>query len=191
MRSLKIGVFAVLALAVTVSVVAHSLGRARTDRSQQSSPQAPAAQSPPQAPAQTPPPQATPPVSRRASGRRQASCLRVVGVAPAAVNQRWYIQDNAKGKIAAVCDDASLTAEKKREKIQEINEQTEQEIAKIIPAKQLEAVKECEAERDQERAKRQGAKTQKELGPCGGVIPAQPEVPKHSHGDQPSKPLNQ
>lgn len=115
----------------------------------------------------------------------------MVGVAPAAVNQRWHIQDNAKGKIAAVCDDASLTAEKKREKIQEINEQTDQEIAKIIPAKQVEAVKECEAEQDQERAKHQGAQRQKELGPCGGVIPAQPEAPKHSHGNQPSKPLNQ
>ena len=191
MRSLKIGVFAVLALAVTVSVVAHSLGSAWTDRSQQSSPQAPAAQSPPQAPAQPPPPQAPPPPSRRAFARRQTSCWRVVGVAPAAVNQRWHIQDNANGKIAAVCDDASLTAEKKREKVQEINEQTEQEIAKIIPAKQLQAVKECEAEQDQERAKQQGAKTQKELGPCGGVIPRQPAAAKHSHGSQPSKPRDQ
>lgn len=190
MRPLKIGAFALLALAVTVSVVAHSLGSARTGRSQQSSPQAPAAQSPPQAPAKTAPPEPTPPASRRASARRQTSCWRVVGVAPAAVNQRWHIQDNAKGKITAVCDDGSLTAEKKRERIQEINEQTEQEIAKIIPAKQLQAVKECEAERDQESAKQHGAKAQKELGPCGGVIPAQPEAPKHSHGDQPSKPLN-
>lgn len=187
MRSSKIGVLAIVALPLTVSVVAHSLGSARMG-SRQSSPQAPAAQSPPQAPAQTAQP--TPLVSRRAYQRRQTSCWRVVGIAPAAVNQRWHIEDNAKGRIAAVCDDASLSAEKKREKIQEINEQTEQEIAKIIPAKQLEAVKECEAERDQERAKHQGAKTQKELGPCGGVIPAQPEA-KHSHGDQPSKPLNQ
>ena len=141
MRSSKIGVFAILALPLTVSVVAHSLGSARMDGSRQSSPHAPAAQSPPQAPAQTAQPQPTPPVSRRAYQRRQTSCWRVAGVAPAAVNQRWHIQDNAKGKIAGVCDDASLTAEKKREKIQEINEQTEQEIAKIIPVKQLEAVK--------------------------------------------------
>lgn len=89
-----------------------------------------------------------------------------------------------------MCEDASLTAEKKREKIQEINDQTDQEIAKIIPAKQLEAVKQCEAEQDQERVKYQGAK-QKELGPCGGIIPAHPEAPKHSRGNQPSKPLNQ
>lgn len=91
MRSSKISVFAILALPLTVSVVAHSLGSARTDRSRQSSPQPSAAQSPPQAPAQTTPSQPTPPASRRASARRQTSCFRVVGVAPAAVNERWHI----------------------------------------------------------------------------------------------------
>src|SRR5207248_2612895 len=80
----------------------------------------------------------------------------------------------------------ALTAEKKREKIQEINAETEQEIAKIIPAKQLEAFKACQAERDQENAKRQGAKGQKELGPCGGVIPPQPGAPAHQN--QPGNP---
>jgi hypothetical protein len=104
------------------------------------------------------------------------------------VNQRWHIEDNAKGKINAVCTDPALTAEKRREKIREINGQTDQEIAKIIPAKQLEAFNTCQAERDQEKAKRQ-AKGQKELGPCGGVIPAQPEAPSHQH--PPSNPPNQ
>ena len=186
----KIGFLATLALPLTASVVAYSLGTARVDRFQQGSPQAPAAQSPGQAPAQTAQPQPTPPASGRASARRQISCWRVVGVAPAAVNQRWHIEDNAKGKIAAVCDDASLTAEKKRAKIQEINEQTEQEIAKIIPAKQLDAFKACQAERDQEEAKRQGTKVQTELGPCGGVIPAQPRTAEHPHDHQPGNPPN-
>lgn len=193
MRASKNRLFTTLTLPLTVSVVAYSLGSAPMEPSRQSSPQAPAAQSSPQAPSQTAQSQPPPPASRRAYPPRQLSCWRVVRVDPAAVNQRWHIQDNAKGKIASVCNDASLTAEKKREKIQEINEQTDQEIAKIIPAKQLEAVKQCESEQEQERAKHQGPKTQKEkeLGPCGGAIPRQPEAPKHSHGNQPSKPLNQ
>ena len=156
MRASKIGVFAVAALVLTVSVVAHSLGSAPMDRSRQSSPEAPAAQSSPQPPAQTAQP--TPPASRPAYARRQLSCWRVAGVAPAAVNQRWHIQDEAKGKIAAVCSDASLTTDKKRDKIGEINEETEQEIAKIIPAKQLEAVRACEAEQDRQKEKHPGAK---------------------------------
>jgi hypothetical protein len=44
-------------------------------------------------------------------------CWRVVGIAPEAVNQRWQIEENAKGKISALCSDPSLTSEKRREGI--------------------------------------------------------------------------
>lgn len=77
MRSLKIRVFAVLALAVTVSVVAHSLRSAWMDRSQQSSPQASAAQSLPQAPAQTPTPLRQPPDGPPRGVRRPAGAWSV------------------------------------------------------------------------------------------------------------------
>lgn len=187
----KIGFFAILTLPLTVSVVAHSLGSARLDGSRQSTPQAPAAQSPPQAAPESAQPQPPASAPRRAGAQRQTPYWRLAGITPELVNQRWHIEDNAKGKINAVCTDPALTAEKKREKIQEINEQTEQEIAKIIPAKQLEAFKACEGERDQEKAKRQGAKVQKELGPCGGVLPAQPGTPQHPHEHQPGNPPNQ
>lgn len=182
MRASKLGFFAVLALAFTVSVVAHSLGTTRVSDSWQSSPHATAAQSPPQATSESAKPQAAPSGSRR----RQAPCWRLAGISSALVNQRWHIEDNAKGKISAVCTDPTLAAEKKREKIQEINEETEQEIAKLIPAKQLEAFKACQAERDQENAqrdreeaKRQGAAAEKKLGPCGGVVPEQSGASQH------------
>jgi len=182
MRASKIGFFAILPLSLAVSVVAYSFGSARP-----SSPQAPAVQ----APAARSQEQPVPLGPRRASAERQTPCWRLAGIAPELVNQRWRIEDNAKGKIGAVCADPALTAEKKREKIQEINARTEQEIAKIIPAKQLEAVKACEAERDQEKAKHQGAKVQKELGPCGGVIPEPPGAAQHAHQHQPGNPPNQ
>jgi hypothetical protein len=182
MRASKIGVFAILALLLTAAVVAHSFGTAGLDRSPQSSP-GPAAEPPRQESAQP-----VPPRPRRAQPVRQAPCWRLAGVAPNMVNQRWHIEDNAKGKISAVCSDPALSAEKKRAKIQEINAETEQEIAKIIPAKQLEAFKACQADRDQENAKRRGAKGQKELGPCGGDIPPQPGTPAHQHS--PNNPPN-
>lgn len=185
MRGSKMGVFAILILPLTGAVVAHSFSSARLDGSPQSSPPAPAAQPPQQESAQ---PQPVPPSPRRVQRVRQTPCWRVAGITPALVNQRWHVEDNAKGKISAVCTDPALTAEKKREKIEEINAQTEQELAKIIPAKQLEAFKACQAERDQENAKHQGAKGQKELGPCGGVIPPQPGTPSHQH--PPSNPPN-
>lgn len=182
----KIGVFAVVILPAAISMLAQSPENAPTGSSAQSSSQDAGAQAAQQAPPETAQPQPTLPRSAWSHPRRQVSCFRLVGVDPAAVNQRWHILDNAKGKIGAVCTDPSLTAEKKREKIREINEETEQEIRKIIPAKQLEAVKACEAE--QEKTKRPGEKTEKELGPCGGVIPAQSGAPQHSHGNQPGNP---
>jgi hypothetical protein len=179
MRASKIGFFAILPLSLAVSVVAYSLGSARP-----SSPQAPAVQAP-AAPSQEQP---VPLGPRRASAERQTPCWRLAGIAPELMNRRWHIEDHAKGKISAVCTDPAMTAEKRREKIQEINAETEQELAKIIPAKQLEAFKACQAERDQENAKRPGAKGQKELGPCGGVIPPEPGAPSHQHPSNPANP---
>ena len=176
MHASKIGLFAILTLALTVSVLSNSLGKAPVGPSRQSSPPTPAVQTPAQAPAESSP--ASP---RRASSQRQTPCWRLAGISPEMINKRWHIEDNAKGKISVVCTDPALNAEKKHEKIQEINGQTEQEIAKIIPAKQLEAFKSCQAERDQEQAKRRGANGQKELGPCGGIIPAEAENPSHQH----------
>lgn len=175
MRASKLGVFALLALALTVSVVAHSLGTAPVGRSWQSSPTA--TQSAPQATSESAKPQAVPPGPHRAS----PPCWRVAGIAPQLVNQRWHIEDNAKVKISAVCTEPALSPEKRRDKIQEINRQAEQEIAKIIPAKQLEAFKACQAEREQEKPKRQAATAEKKLGPCGGAIPEQSDATQHPH----------
>lgn len=172
MSGSKLGVFTSLALALTVSVVAHSLGTAPVGRSWQSSPTA--AQPAPQATSESASP-------RRANAQRQTPCWRVAGIAPQLVNQRWHIEHNAEGKISAVCTEPTLSAEKRREKIQEINLQAEQEIAKIIPAKQLEAFKACQAQRDQEKPKRQAATAENKLGPCGGVIPEQSDAPQHPH----------
>ncbi len=191
MRVLRIGVYAVLTLLLAFPVLAQSSENARRDPAAQSSPQTSGGQTSPQAPAESAEPQATPPAPRRRRPPRQTPCWRVAGIAPEGVNQRWQIEDNAKGKISALCSDPSLTPEKKRESIHQINEQTEQEIAKIIPAKQLEAFKACQAERDREKAKRQGATAQKDLGPCGGVIPEQPGAAQHPHEHQPSNPPNQ
>lgn len=108
-------------------------------------------------------------------------CWREAGIAPARVNERWKIEDDAKVRIGGVCSQASLTPEKKRDRIHQINDETQQEIAKIIPAEQLSAFNACEAKREQENAKHPGPIAQKQLGPCGGIIPAEPESGGHSH----------
>jgi hypothetical protein len=117
-------------------------------------------------------------------------CWREAGIAPAKVNERWKLEDGAQVKINEVCSEASLTPEKKREKIHEINLQTQQEIANIIPAQQLTVFNACEAKREQENAKHPGPIAQKQLGPCGGVIPSEPAAGGHSHEHSAGKPSN-
>jgi hypothetical protein len=115
---------------------------------------------------------------------RRVLCWREAGISPKLVNQRWQIEADAKAKIGGACSDDSLTPERKRDKVRQIDAETEREIAKIIPAEQLAAFKGCQAEHDWEKAQRAGSTPRKELGPCGGVIPAQTGAPPHSHDHQ-------
>jgi len=124
-------------------------------------------------------------------GQHDRRCWREAGIAPAKINERWKLEDGARVKINEVCSEASLTPQKKLEKIHQINEQTQQEIANVIPAQQLTAFNACEAKRQEENAKHPGPVAQKQLGPCGGVLPAEPESGGHSHEHASSRSSNQ
>ena len=189
MRFSQGGVRVVLFVLLGAFCLAQSSQNAPTAPPDQSSPQAQPTQTAPQTPAQE---NAAPPRSY-ARGHGPIPCWKVAGITPEMVNQRWQIEDNAKGQINTVCADSSLTAQKRQDRIHQINEQTEQEIAKFIPANELSSFKSCQAERDRERAQylaKHPEKAQKELGPCGGIIPQQPGAPAHSHEHQTSAPPN-
>jgi hypothetical protein len=94
-------------------------------------------------------------------------CWRQAGLTADMVNQRWKIEDQSKVKVEAVCNDPATSAQQKHTKIEEIHAETDQEIAKLIPSKELQAFNSCQAERDKKQPK-----PAKELGPCGGVIPS-------------------
>lgn len=106
-------------------------------------------------------------------------CWRQAGLTAAMVNQRWKLQDTGKTKIAEVCSEASSSPQQKHDKIEQINAQTDQAIAKLIPEKQLQAFNACQAALDKKHPKPAG---QKELGPCGGTIPASGmDMSTHDH----------
>jgi hypothetical protein len=112
--------------------------------------------------------------------RRQTLCWREAGLTPEMVNERWKLEDNAKTKISAVCTDSSLSADQRLAKIHEIHQETDAEIAKLIPEKELTAFKACQAEHDKQNASRDKT-PHKELGPCGGVIPSNGAMSEHQH----------
>jgi hypothetical protein len=164
--------------ALSLPVLAQAAGDARQ----------PATQDTDQAqPANSDQKQEAPPAASSARPGRQTPCWRVAGISPQMVNQRWQIEDSAKTKIAGVCSDPALGPDQKLSKIHDIHKETDAEIAKLIPESQLTAFKQCQAQRDHEKAARPSRMPQKELGPCGGVIPSSSGM---SHDHQMNKPSN-
>ena len=112
-------------------------------------------------------PPANQPVPHRA--RVQVPCWKQAGMTPDMVNKRWTLEDQQKVRIAQVCTEPSTSAQQKHDKIEQIHADTDRALAQLIPVKELKAFNKCQAEVDQRRPKAPG---EKELGPCGGVIPA-------------------
>jgi hypothetical protein len=125
---------------------------------------------------------------RERAHRYGTPCWKEAGMTPDMVNQRWSIEDQQKVKVAQVCAEPSTSAEQKHDKIQQIHADTDRAIGQLIPAKELAAFNKCQAERDQNRPK---PANQKELGPCGGVIPTSvaadtTTAPEHRHTATPA-----
>ncbi len=126
-------------------------------------------------------PAANQPVYHRA--RVGTPCWKQAGMTADMVNRRWHIEDEQKVKIARVCTEPSTSAQQKHDKIDQIHADTDRAIAQLIPTQELKAFNKCQAELDQRRPKTAG---QKELGPCGGTIPASvaadgTTTPEHRH----------
>ena len=123
------------------------------------------------------------PVVRRGRHHSGLPCWKQAGMTPDMVNQRWHIEDQQKLRIAQVCADPSASAQQKHDKIEQIHVDTDHAVANLIPAKELAVFNKCQAELDQRRPKPVG---QKELGPCGGVLPntdsaETPAAAEHRH----------
>jgi len=110
---------------------------------------------------------------------KQPPCWAEAGISPQMVNDRWKIEDQGKVKISAVCNDPSLSPAQRHDKIERIHAETDQAVARLIPSKQLQAFNSCQMERDKARPK---PASQKELGPCGGVVgETTPGADAHTH----------
>lgn len=106
--------------------------------------------------------------AKRMRAERGPQCWRLAGITPDMMNQRWKINDEAQGRVKQVCADPTLSAEKRQERIHDIDDQRDKEIASLIPTKELDKYRSCQAERD---AMRPVNPNEKQLGPCGGIIP--------------------
>jgi hypothetical protein len=147
MTVLRNGVLAAVFVMLVVPTFAQSTETPQAAPTESASPEAPARPRP-----------------RRSA---EAPCWKQAGLTADMVNQRWKIEDRSKIQIEAVCNDPKTSAQQKHTKIEEIQKETDQEFAKLIPSKELQAFNSCQAERDKKQPK-----PAKVLGPCGGAIPS-------------------
>lgn len=128
------------------------------------------AQSTPAANDQTAPSDVPPAGSVVRHRTRHTLCWKQAGLTPDMVNQRWKLEDDQKVDIAAVCRDPKTNAQQKHDKIEQIHANTEQAVGRLIGSDKLAKFNKCEADLPKTRP---DSLPQKELGPCGGTIPAQ------------------
>jgi hypothetical protein len=85
------------------------------------------------------------------------------------------------GLTPAICTEPSTSAQQKHDKIEQIQVETDQAIARLIPTKERKTFDQCQAEVERSKPHPAG---EKELGPCGGIIPKDEmsnSAEEHSH----------
>lgn len=87
--------------------------------------------------------------TNEAAGGHREPCWKVAGIAPATLQQRRSIEQNAKAEIAAACADSSLTPQQRHQKIQQIHQQTMQSVEALFTPQQQAALKACRQAREE------------------------------------------
>lgn len=79
----------------------------------------------------------------KANTPKQPPCWQDAGISKASMEQRRSIQASRQSEIEAVCAQAGLTDQEKKERIRAINQATQQKMAGLITAEQQEKLKAC------------------------------------------------
>lgn len=91
------------------------------------------------------------------------------------MEQRKAIMEEAKTKVQGVCKDDSLSAQQKKQQIQEIHKDASQQAEGLLTPEQSEALKKCQQE---QAAANSGTHPAHTTGPCGEPLePDQPNSP--------------
>jgi hypothetical protein len=88
--------------------------------------------------AQTP---ATPASPRGTTPKKP--CWQQAGISQSALQQRKQIEESTRSQVESVCSDSALTPQQKQQKIHQIHEQAQKEIAGAISPQQEAALKSC------------------------------------------------
>jgi hypothetical protein len=120
-------------------------------------------------------------VNRR---RRVEPCWQVAGISRSVMEQRRLVQREARQQVEAVCANASLTPEQKREEIRQIRERERQQLEGLITPAQQEALRACQEQRGHAGVAHGGHGHG--VGPCGELTRPHPFA-EDEEGERPPK----
>jgi hypothetical protein len=111
-----------------------------------------------------------------------AICLRNAGVTPPQMQQMIRIHQQADQKLLSACQDASLSADQKRQRVLEAQAEEQKQIMALFTPQEQEAVKQCRPEWRQSAAARRTRGGQRDM--CAAVL--ERDSKKHSQQARPA-----
>ena len=97
---------------------------------------------------------------------REQPCWQKAGITKEAKEQRDAIALDTHSQVQAVCADTSLTPQQKKQKIQQIHQESKQKVGGLISNQQQEELQACQKERAANHPSSPGTQ-QGGGGPCG------------------------
>ena len=97
---------------------------------------------------------------------REQPCWQKVGITKEAKEQRDAIALDTHSQVQAVCADSSLTPQQKKQKIQQIHQESKQKVGGLISDQQQEELQACQKERAANHPSSAGTQ-HGGGGPCG------------------------
>src|SRR5271167_18469 len=78
---------------------------------------------------------------------RQKPCWQQAGISQSAMQQRKQIEESTRSQVESVCSDSSLTPQQKQQKIHQLHQQAQKQLAGVMSSQQEAALKSCRESR--------------------------------------------
>jgi len=85
----------------------------------------------------------TPASPRGTTPTHQKPCWQQAGISQSAMQQRKQIEESTRSQVESVCSDSSLTPQQKQQKIHQLHQQAQKQLAGVMSSQQEAALKSC------------------------------------------------
>lgn len=109
--------------------------------------------------------------SKPAKGFKQQVCWQKLGIPESTIQQHKSIEEKAHSQIQSVCNDSSLSAQQKQQKIRDIRKSAHEQMSALLSPQQAQQLKECQREHGGPHGAAHGSGAAHSNSPCTGIEP--------------------